>query len=74
MPFVVSNKSLHTTGIGSKEFNLLDGNETALPSMDETLHKVFSNQESIVITSQSFESLLPGKEIDKSVCDLCLTW
>ncbi len=41
MPLIVLNKSLHTSGIGSKEFNLLDGNETALPSMDETLHKVF---------------------------------
>jgi hypothetical protein len=75
MPFVVSDKSLHTSGIGSKEFNLLHGNETALPSMDATIHKDFSNQESIVITAvQSFESLLPGKEIDESVCDLCLTW
>ena len=34
----------------------------------------FSHEEPIVITSQSFESLLPGKEIDESVCDLCLTW
>ncbi len=34
----------------------------------------FSHEEPIVITSQSFESLLPGKEIDKSVCDLCLKW
>jgi hypothetical protein len=64
MPFIVLDKSLHTSGIGSKEFNILDGNETALPSMDATIHKDFSNQESIVITSQSFESLLPGKEID----------
>ena len=74
MPFIVSDKSLHTSGIGSKEFDLLDGNETALPSMDATIHKDFSHEESIVITSQSFESLLPGKEIDESVCDLCLTW
>jgi hypothetical protein len=74
MPFVVSDKSLHTSGIGSKEFDLLDGNETALPSMDATIHKDFSHEESIFITSQSFESLLPGKETDDSVCDLCLTW
>ncbi len=30
MPFIVLNKSLHTSGVGSKEFNLLDGNEKSL--------------------------------------------
>ncbi len=74
MPFVASDRSLHTSGIGSEEFNLLDGHETALPLMDATIHKDFSHEEPIVITSQSFESLLPGKEIDESVCDLCLPW
>ncbi len=74
MPFIVLDKSLHTSGIGSEEFNLLDGHKTALPSVDATIHKDFSHEESIVITSQSFESLLPGKEMGESVCDLCLTW
>ncbi len=74
MPFVVLDKSLHTSGIGSKELNLLDGGEAALPSMDATIHNVFSHEEPIVIRSQSFESLLPGKEINQSVCDLCLKW
>ncbi len=75
MPFIVSDKSLHTSGKGSKEFDLLDGGEAALPFMDATTHNVFSHEEPIVvITSQSFESLLPGKEIDESVCDLCLKW
>ncbi len=74
MPFIVSEKSLHTSGIGSREFNLLDGNETALPSIDGIIHKVFSHEEPVVTTSQSFESLLPGNEIDDSVCNLCLKW
>jgi hypothetical protein len=74
MPFVVSDKSLHLSGKGSKEFNLFDGGEAALPSMDAMIHNVFSHEEPIVIKSQSFESLLPGKEIDESVCDLCLKW
>jgi hypothetical protein len=30
MPFIVSDKSLHTSGAGSKEFNLLDENEKSL--------------------------------------------
>ena len=62
MPFDVSDKSLHTSGKGSKEFDLLDGGEAALPSMDAMIHKVFSHEEPIVKTSQSFESLLPGKK------------
>ncbi len=74
MPFIVLDKSLHTSGVGSKEFNLLNGNEKALPSMDATIHKDFSQEEPIVITKQSLESLLPGNEIDESVCDLCLKW
>jgi hypothetical protein len=74
MPFIVSDKSLHTSGKRSKEFNLLDGGEAALLSMDATIHNICSHEEPIVITSQSFESLLPGKEIDESVGDLCLKW
>ena len=74
MPFIVSDKSLHTSGVGSKELNLLDGNEKASPSMDATIHKDFSQEEPIVITRQSLESLLPGNKIDESVCDLCLKW
>ncbi len=69
IPFVVLDKSLHTSGKGSKEFVLLDGGEAALLSMDATIHNIFSHEETIVITSQSFESLLP-----ESVCDLCLEW
>jgi hypothetical protein len=74
MPFIVLDKSLHTAGVGSKEFNLLDGNEKASLSMDVAIHKDFSQEEPIVITRQSFESLLPGNKVDESVCDLCLKW
>ncbi len=41
MPFVVLDKSLHTSGKGSKELNLLDGGEAALLSMDATIHNIF---------------------------------
>ena len=74
MPFVVSDKSLHSSGIRSREFDLLEGNETALPSIDGIIHKGFSHEEPVVITSQSFESLSPGNEIDDLVCNLCLKW
>jgi hypothetical protein len=74
MPFIELDKSLHTSGVGSNEFNLLDGNEKVLLSMDATIHKDFSQEEPIVITRQSLESLLPGNKIDESVCDLYLKW
>ncbi len=74
MPFIVLDKPLHTSGVGSNEFNSLDGNEKALPSMDATIHKDFSQEEPIVITRQSLESILPGNKIDELVCDLCLKW
>ncbi len=74
MLFIVSDKPLHTSGVGSNEFNLLDGNEKASRSMDATIHKDFSQEETIVITRQSLESVLPGNKIDESVCDLCLKW
>ncbi len=61
-------------GRDQKNSILLDGGEAALPSMDAMIHNVFSHEDPIVITSQLFESLLPGKEIDESVCDLCLKW
>ena len=38
------------------------------------LYADFSQEEPIVITRQSLESLLPGNKIDESVCDLCLKW
>ncbi len=44
MPFIVMDKSLHTPGVGSKEFNLLDGNEKGLPSLDATIHKDFPHE------------------------------
>jgi hypothetical protein len=47
MPCVVLDESIHTSGIGSKEFNLLDGNEIASPSMDAIIHKDFSQEEPI---------------------------
>ncbi len=74
MLFVVSDKSLHSSGIGSREFDLLMGNKTALLSIDGIIHKGFSHEEPVVITTQSFQSLSPGNEIDDLVCNLCLKW
>jgi hypothetical protein len=38
------------------------------------IHKDFSQEEPIVITRQSLDYLLLGKEFDESVCGLCLKW
>jgi hypothetical protein len=68
-----TNQYIHQV-LDQKNSNILNGNKIALLSMDAIIHKDFSQEEPIVITTQSFEFLLPGKEIDESVCDLCLKW
>ncbi len=68
-----ANQYIHQVSDQKNSIYLMK-NELALPSMDAIIHKDFSQGEPIVITRQSFESLLPGKEIDESVCDLCLKW
>ncbi len=73
MSFVVSDKSLHTSGIGSREFDLLEGNELPCRQLMK-FYTGFSHEEAVVITSQSFKSLSPGNEIDDSVCNQCLKW
>ena len=74
MPFVVSDKSLHTAGAGLNEFDLIKGQRCTLLEIDDTIIKEFSREQIIICNDFSFESLNPGKEIDDNVCDLCLKW
>ncbi len=62
------------THLGRDQKNLIYWMEVKQPCRPwmQQYTMFFSHEEPIVITSQSFESLLPGKEIDESVCDLCL--
>lgn len=74
MPFVVSDKSLHTAGAGLNEFDLIKEQRSTLLEIDETIIKEFSRERIIICNEDSFESLNPGEEIDDNVCDLCLKW
>jgi hypothetical protein len=74
MPFVVSDKSLHTAGAGLNEFDLIKEQRCTLLEIDNTIIKEFSREQIIICNDYSFESLNPGEEIDDNVCDLCLKW
>ncbi len=74
MPFVVSDKSLHTAGAGLNEFDLINKQSCTLLEIDDTIIKEFSREQIILCYDYSFESLNPGEEIDDNVCDLCLKW
>jgi len=74
MPFVVSDKSLHTAGAGLNEFDLIKEHKCTLLEIDDTIIKEFSRKQIIICNDYSFESLNPGEEIDDNVCDLCLKW
>ena len=74
MPFVVSDKSLHTAGAGLNEFDLIKEKRYTLLEIDNTIIKEFSREQIIICNDYSFESLNPGEDIDDNVCDLCLKW
>ena len=74
MPFVVSDKSLHTAGAGLNKFDLIKEQRCTLLEIDDTIIKEFSRKQIIICNDYSFESLNPGEEIDDNVCDLCLKW
>ncbi len=74
MPFVVSDKSLHTARAGLNEFNLTMEQRCTLLEIDDTIIKDFSRKQIIICNDYSFKSLNPGEEIDDNVCDLCLKW
>ncbi len=74
MPFVVSDKSLHTAGAGLNEFDLIKEQSCTLLEIDNTIIKEFSRQQVIICNDYSFESLNPGEDIDDNVCGPCLKW
>ena len=64
MPFVVSDKSLHTAGAGLNEFDLIKEQRCTVLEIDDTIIKEFSREPIIICNEDSFESLNPGEEID----------
>jgi hypothetical protein len=63
MPFVVSDKSLHTAGAGLNEFDLIKEQRCTLLEIDDTIIKEFSREQIIICNDYSFELLNPGKKL-----------
>ncbi len=68
MPFIDSDKSLHKSGEWLNEFDLIINQSNSYPDAK------FSNHMKLHFNSGSFKLLIPGKDIDDNVCDLCINW
>jgi hypothetical protein len=74
MPFIDSDKSLHKSGEGLNEFDLILNKTKSYPDEDNALHEKFLKQKKLTFNCGSFQSLIPGQDIDDNVCDLCIDW
>ncbi len=74
MPFNASGKTLHKAGVGLNEFDLIIKHSGSVTDLDDAIHKKFSHDMKLQFNGCSFESLIPGKDIEDNVCDLCINW
>ncbi len=75
MPFLVTNKSLFTSGSHLRYFDL--NMTTTLLSManwDEVLYKAYAKEGALELCDNCFRSLTPGQELHNNIIDLCLKW
>ncbi len=75
MPFLVTNKSLFTSGSHLRYFDL--NRTTTLLSManwDEVLYKAYAKEETLELCDNCFRLLTPGQELHNNIIDLCLKW
>jgi len=74
MPFISSDKTLYKSGDGLNEFDLFINQTKSYQDLDKALHEKYSNQMILNFNGGSFQSLIPGRDIDDNVCDLCIDW
>ncbi len=74
MPFNASGKTLHKAGVGLNEFDLIIKHSSSVTDSDDAIHKKFSHDMKLQFNGSSFELLIPGKDIEDSVCDLFINW
>jgi hypothetical protein len=75
MPFLVTNKSLFTSGSHLRYFDL--NMTTTLLSManwDEALYKAYAKKGTLKLSGNCFRLLTPGQEHHNNIIDLCLKW
>lgn len=74
MPFISSDKTLHKSGDGLNEFDLSSKQTKSYQDLDNAIHEKYSSQMILNFNGGSFQSLIPGQDIDDNVCDLCIDW
>ena len=74
MPFISSDKTLHKSGDGLNEFDLSIKQTKSFQDFDNAIHEKYSSQMILNFNGGSFQSLIPGQDIDDNVCDLCIDW
>jgi hypothetical protein len=73
MPFLVTDKSLFTSGSQLHYFDL--NRTTTLLSManwDEVLYKAYAKEGTLELCDNCFRTLTPGQELHNNIIDLCL--
>jgi hypothetical protein len=74
MPFNALGKTLHKAGDGLNEFDLIIKHRNSVTDLEDAIHEKFSHIEKLQFNDCSFELLIPGKDIEDNVCDLCINW
>ncbi len=74
MPFNSLGKTLHKAGDGLNEFDLIIKHSGSVTDLDDAIHDKFSHDMKLQFIDCSFELLIPGKDIEDNVCDLCINW
>jgi hypothetical protein len=74
MPFNALGKTLHKAGDGLNEFDLIIKHSGSVTDLDDAIHDKVSHDMKLQFNDCSFETLIPGKDIEDNVCDLCINW
>jgi hypothetical protein len=75
MPFLVTDKSVFTSGSYLRYFDL--NRTTSLLSManwDEVLYKAYAKEGTLELCDNCSRLLTPGHELHNNIIDLCLKW
>ncbi len=75
MPFLVTDKSLFTSGSHSRYFDL---NRTttllSIANWDKVLYKTYAKEGTLEFCDNCFRALTPGQELRNNIIDLFLKW
>jgi hypothetical protein len=74
MPFNALGKTLHKAGDGLNEYDLIIKHSGSVKDLDNAIHENFYHGMKLQLNDCSFEFLIPGKDIEDNVCDLCINW